>query len=115
MINSRLFLVGNVGKIESEYTPTAKFICKGTFAVNIGFGDKKETNWYNFIVWDKQGELFNELVGVGTHLLIEGELLLREWTDKDGGKHISHDVTVRDFNVLGRGKKKEQTEFDSPE
>ena len=108
MINSRVFLIGNVGKLEGQYTPKeAKYLCKGSLAVDIGFGNDKETNWYNFVVWEGFGETFFKLVDVGTRLLIEGDQLIRKWEDKDGKEHTVIDVTVRDFTVIARGKKKE--------
>ena len=107
---NKVILTGNIGKIEGQYTPTGKYVCKGTLAVSVGWGDRKSTNWYNFAAWGSQGERMNEWFSVGTHILIDGTLELREWTDKDGNKHISPDVIVNYFELAGKRKEKEQEE-----
>ena len=113
---SDVTLIGNVGKIESQYTTQAKLITKFSLAVNIGYGDNKKTNWYYCTAWERTAEFVQQRAQVGTQLFVEGELFLREWQDKDGNEHISPDVTVIKFRVLSRGKKKdEDTEEELPE
>ena len=115
MNNAVIRLFGNIGKIESQYTPTGKLVTKASLAVNHGWGDNKTTNWYNLTAWggddDRKGnaERMRELCEKGTGLFVEGKLLLREWTDRDGAKHLSPDVTVSEFRVMARGKKPEDS------
>lgn len=106
--------IGRIGKIEAEYTPQGKFICKFSLAVDVGWGDKKSTNWYNCVAWEKTGERINQWCEKGTKLAIEGHLELREWTDKNEVKHLSPDITVSGFEVVAKGKKKEEAEEDEP-
>src|SRR5512146_2503320 len=98
-----LHVFGNIGKMEASYTPKGKFVLKGSIAVNFGKGDKKITNWYNFVAWEKRGELMNDMCQVGSFVFVEGNLTLREWSDKEGVKHVSPDLTVSDFRILGKG------------
>lgn len=115
MNDAVLRLFGNVGKIEASYTPQGKFVLNGSIAVNFGKGDKKITNWYNFVAWERKGELMNDLCQVGSFVFVEGNLTLREWSDKEGVKHVSPDLTVSDFRILGKGKSKEEVSEDEPE
>lgn len=110
MNDAVLHLFGNIEKMEASYTPKGQFILKGSIAVNFGKGDKKTTNWYNFVAWEKRGELMNDLCQVGSFVFVEGNLVLREWTDKEGSKHVSPDLTVSDFRILGKGKSKDTSE-----
>lgn len=115
MKNVKVQLFGNVGKAEAQYTPQGQFIFKGSIATSHGKRGEETTNWYNFTAWETLGEWMNKSVEKGTYLYIEGSLVLREWTDKEGVVHISPDVTVTDYRVLGRGKKKEESEEEEPE
>jgi single-strand DNA-binding protein len=115
MSDAKLQIFGNIGKIEASYTPNGKFVLKGSVAVNHGRDSKKITNWFNFIAWEQKGEIMNQMCEVGTFVYIEGAFVIREWTDKDGGKRRSDDITVSDFRVLGRGKKKEEQSEDQPD
>lgn len=103
MINAHITLVGNVGGLEAQYTPQGKLIVKGTLAVNIGYGDKAKTDWYNFIAWEKTAELLNKFAEKGTGLIIMGLPRINIWNDDNGVKHTKVEVTVQDFKVTARG------------
>lgn len=108
MKNAKVQLFGNIGKLEAQYTPQGKYVLKGSLAVNHGKrGADQVTNWYNFTAWEQTGEWMNKSCEVGTQVYIDGSLLLREWNDRDGLKHLSPDVTVSDWRVISRGKKKD--------
>ncbi len=123
MNNATVRLFGNIGKIESQYTPQGKLVTKSSLAVNHGYGDNKTTDWYNLTAWgnndpDKKGnaDWMQELCQKGTQVYVEGKLQLREWKDKDGVKHLSPDVTVNEFRVISRGKGKDsEQEEEQPE
>ena len=122
MKNAVVRLFGNIGKIESQYTPQGKLVTKSSLAVNHGYGEKQVVNWYNLTAWgndnDRKGnaDWMMETCEKGTQIMVEGTLLLREWVDKEGLKRLSPDVTVSEFRVLARGKKKgEEADEDEPE
>ena len=107
MLSAKTQIKGNIGSIDAKFTDTGKMIVNFSVAVNIGWGDKKKTNWYKCIAWEKTGELINQLAEKGTQILLEGNQEIREWSDKEGVKHASVEITVRDFDILARGKKKD--------
>lgn len=115
MLKAKLLIKGNVGKIESSFTPNGDRLTKFSVAVNFGKDDKKETDWHYCTAWGKLAELIDNLVDVGTHVLIEGEFRLKKWTDKNGNEKLSPELTVRDFDVLAKGKKKSEPSDDEPE
>lgn len=108
-------LIGNVGKADASYTPTGKFVFKGSIAVSIGYGDNKKTDWYNFVAWEKRGETMNKMIQKGTELYIEGDLEQQKWNDDSG--RVSMNITVSKFKVTARGKPKdgEENPYDAVE
>jgi single-strand DNA-binding protein len=115
MINSLVILKGNVGSVEFKYTPQGKLVGEVNLAVNIGYGENKLTNWYKCTVWEKTAEMMQKFVEKGTGLLIIGRQKISEWTDDNEVKHMKVEVTVQDFEVLARGKKREDAGEDEPE
>src|SRR5688572_16605587 len=95
MLKAKLQIIGNVGKIEAQYTPQGKLVCKGSVAVNFGKKGSDDTDWYNFVAWEKTAEMMNDFVQVGTRVLIEGIQRIKKWEDKEGGKHQNIELTVR--------------------
>lgn len=104
MITAKVFLTGNIGKVESSYTPKGEMLTKFSLAVNIGYGENKRVNWYNCVVWGKSGEMAQKLLKVGTCMFLEGKQEIREWEDKNGNKRQSIEVTVTDFNIISGGR-----------
>lgn len=109
MIKSKVFLWGNLGQeVEVRYTPQGTFVANTSIGVDTGYGDKKETSWFKLAAWGKAGEMFNKLCKKGTAVMVEGRLKIRQWEDDKGVKHTSVEVDVTDFNVIARGKDKEE-------
>jgi single stranded DNA-binding protein len=116
MLRAKSQIKGNIGKIEAQYTPQGKLVCKGTVAVNFGKKGSNDTDWYNFVAWENTADIMNSLVQVGTLVMLEGVQRIRKWEDKEGKTHVFVEVTVRDFDVLARGKpREEQAEEESQE
>jgi len=116
MLSAKTQIKGNIGSIDAKYTPSGKFILNFSVAVNIGYGDNKKTNWYKCIAWQTTGELINKLAQKGTQIIVDGSQEIKEWLDKEGIKHTSVEITVRDFDILARGKSREdETPYDGEE
>lgn len=116
MLNKRISLTGNVGKIESKYTDNGTLLCEFSLAVTVGSGDKKSTEWYKCTAWKKTGEIIGEYVDVGSKIQVEGDFKLHLWSAKDGGEARGEiQVTVRDFQLLGSKKEKKATPYDAEE
>ena len=115
MTLAKITLIGNVGKVEPKYNPEGKFICEFSIAHNYGRGDNKETIWFGGAMWEKRGEMFNDMVQAGTLLYIEGNLEVQEWTDKEGKNHFKLVVKPSEFRVLAKGKAKAEASADEPD
>lgn len=90
-----------VADAEVRFTPGGQPICSFRVASDVGFGDKKTTNWFQCQVWGNRGESLSPMLAKGTPVTIFGTLTLREWQDKDGQKRISPDVRVDEVVLHG--------------
>jgi single-strand DNA-binding protein len=73
-------------------------------ANNIGFGDRKSTNWFRCAIWGKRAVSLQEHLTKGQEVFITGQLTLREYTNRDGVKAISAEIKVGEIEFIG-GKK----------
>ena len=82
-------------------------ICSFRVASDVGFGEKKTTNWFTCSVWGKRGEALSPFLVKGQQVTVFGVLSLREWQDKDGAKRMSPDIRVDEIELQG-GKRDSQ-------
>jgi single-strand DNA-binding protein len=89
-----------VADSELRYTPSGDAICNFRLASDVGFGDKKTTNWFNCQIWGKRGEAISPHISKGLPITVFGTLVMREW-EKDGVKHLSPDIRVDEIELQG--------------
>jgi single-strand DNA-binding protein len=87
-IKNRISLMGFTGKdAEARTTKNQTPYAVLSLATKSSYKDKKSgeyvshTEWHRIVVWGKLGE-FASTLKKGMHLLVEGELRSREYTDK---------------------------------
>lgn len=83
-------------RFTNDSTPIATF----RVASDVGFGDKKTTNWFACQIWGKRGEALKPHLSKGQQVTVFGTLVLREW-DKNGTKVISPDIRVDEIELQG--------------
>jgi len=98
---------------ELRYTPGGEPILGFRVASDIGYGDKKTTNWFSCTIWGKRGEALQQYLAKGQQVTVYGQLTLREWQDKDGGKRLSPDVRVAEISLQG-GKREDDAGHQAP-
>jgi single-strand DNA-binding protein len=86
---------------ELRYTPKGEAILNFRLASDVGYGDKKTTNWFACQVWGKRGEALAQHLTKGQQVTVFGSLTLREWTGKDGGKQLSPDIRIDEIELQG--------------
>ena len=89
---------------EVRFTPSGDPVASFRIASDVGFGDKKTTNWFSCQVWGKRGESIAPHLIKGTPVTVFGALTLREWNDKEGQKRLSPDIRIDEIELQG-GKK----------
>lgn len=68
-------------------------------------GDKvTDTTWHNIVAWGKTAEIAEKLLKKGTEVAIEGKLVNRSYTDKDGNKRFITEVQANELVLFGKNK-----------
>ena len=100
-MNSMTFDGRLAADAELRYTPSGEPVLSFRVASDIGFGERKTTNWFSCQVWGKRGESLKNYLAKGQQVTVYGQLTLREWTDKEGVKRTSPDVRVNELSLQG--------------
>lgn len=95
------------GAPEVRTTGTNKKVARLSLAINETrrneHGERvKETQWHQLVLWEKQAELAERYLGKGSEVSIEGRLVNRFYTDKDGIKRYITEVVVSEILLPGR-------------
>lgn len=87
---------------ELKYTQGGTPIWTARVAVDYGWGDNKGTSWINAKSLGKHAEALGKLdLQKGAAIGGTGELQVREYDKKDGGKGISVECLVNKIELLG--------------
>lgn len=94
---------------ELRYTPGGDAILSFRVASDIGYGERKTTNWFSCQVWGKRGESLKDYLKKGQQVTVYGQLTLREWEDKEHVKRLSPDVRVSEISLQGGKREAEES------
>lgn len=86
---------------ELRYSSSGDAICGFRVASDVGYGERKTTNWFSCQIWAKRGESLHPYLTKGTQVTVFGTLTLREWVNKEGAKQLSPDVRVDEIDMQG--------------
>ena len=101
---NKIMLIGNLGKdpemnVTGDGTPFTRF----TLAVNRrtkSTSGERETDWFNIVAWRQLAETCNTYLHKGSKVYIEGRLVQRKYTDKNGIERSTMDVIASDMEML---------------
>ena len=99
---------------EVRFTPSGDPVASFRIASDVGFGDKKTTNWFSCQVWGKRVESLAPHLIKGTPVTVFGALTLREWNDKEGQKRLSPDIRIDEIELQGGKKDSEPSQPSNP-
>lgn len=106
-LQNRVQLIGNLGADpEIRLTESGKKMARISIATNEVYRNNKgenikETQWHNVIAWGKNAELAEKYLNKGSQVAIEGKLLNKNYTDKDGIKKYVTEIQANEFIFLG--------------
>lgn len=104
---NRIILMGNLTRDpELTYTQSNTAICKFGIATNRKWKSKdgkegEEACFVDCTLFGKAAETFNQYTQRGASVLIEGRLVLEQWTAQNGQKRTKHAVMVENFTFVG--------------
>ena len=106
-LKNKVQLIGNLGgKPEVKETENGKKLATFNIATHESYRNAKgekitETQWHNLVVWGKLAEVVEKYVGKGKEIAIEGKLVTRSYSDKDGHKKFFTEIQVSELLMLG--------------
>ena len=104
---NKIIIVGYLGRDpELQYTPQGTGVCKFTVATTEKWKDRagepsEATTWFRVSAWGKLGEIANQYLAKGKQVYVEGRLRQTEYTDRDGNRRQSLEVTATDLHFIG--------------
>jgi single-strand DNA-binding protein len=105
---NKITIVGYLGRDpELRYTPQGMALCKMSIATterrkNVTGETEEHTTWFRVTAWGRQAELANEYLTKGRQVYVEGRLRLEEYTDREGQKRFSAEVSATEIQFLGQ-------------
>lgn len=106
-LKNKVQLIGNLGNApEVKTTESGKTMARFSVATNESYrnanGEKvTETTWHNLVAWGKVAEIAGKYLSKGSEVAIEGKLINRNYSDKDGNKKYITEVQVNELLLLG--------------
>ena len=104
---NKIILVGNLTRdVEIRYGKSGVTISNVGIATNRKFksqdGEQKsEVMFIDLTFFGRTAEIANQYLKKGSKILVEGRLVLQQWTGQDGSKKSKHTVTVDNLQMLG--------------
>ncbi|WP_153797081.1 single-stranded DNA-binding protein [Foetidibacter luteolus] len=106
-LKNKVQLIGNLGaKPEIRSLESGKKMARFSMATSEVYRNQKgdkvtETQWHSLVAWGKVAELAEKFLEKGTEVVIEGKLINRNYTDKDGIKRYVTEVQVGEILLTG--------------
>ena len=109
-LRNKVQLIGNLGMDpEVKSLDGGKKLAKMSIATNENYKNAKgekvtETQWHNLIAWGKTAEIIEKFLKKGSEIAIEGKLINRNYTDKEGIKRYVTEIEVSEVLMLDAKK-----------
>ena len=109
-LKNKVQLIGNLGNNpEIRTLESGKKMARFSMATSETYRSTKgekvtETQWHNIVAWGKVAEIAEQFLVKGSEIAVEGKLINRNYTDKDGVKRYVTEVQVNEVLMLGEKK-----------
>jgi single-strand DNA-binding protein len=104
---NHIVLIGRLTRdAELKYTANGQAVCKFSIAVNRRkkSGDQwvDEANFFDVVVWGRQGETINQYLIKGKQIAVDGELRQDRW-EQDGQNRSRVEIVAANVQLLNSG------------
>jgi single-strand DNA-binding protein len=105
-IKNKVQLIGYLGQDPDIKTiGDGKKVAHLSLATNENYKNAKgekitETQWHNIVAWGKLADIAGKYLLKGTEVAIEGKLINRNYTDKQGVKRYVTEVQANELLIL---------------
>ncbi|MBS1730191.1 MAG: single-stranded DNA-binding protein [Bacteroidetes bacterium] len=107
-LRNKVQLIGNLGNTpEIKDLEGGSKLARLSIATNESFKNAKgekvtETQWHNVIAWGKTASIAEKYLVKGLEVMVEGKLIHRNYTDKEGIKRYVSEVQASDFLIISK-------------
>lgn len=118
---NKVMLIGRLGNDpEKKTTQSGSTVTNLSLATSENYKDKQgnkqeKTTWHKIILWNKLADLAEQYLSKGKQIYIEGSLGTNEWTDNDGNKRYSTEITAHTMQFLDAKDSQSSNNQRSPE
>jgi single-strand DNA-binding protein len=107
---NHVVLIGRLTRdAELKYTANGQAVCKFSVAVNRRkkSGDQwvDEANFFDVVLWGRQGEALNQYLVKGKMVGVDGELRQDRW-EQDGQNRSKVEIVAGNLQLLGGGQER---------
>ncbi|HRQ81366.1 MAG TPA: single-stranded DNA-binding protein, partial [Azospirillaceae bacterium] len=89
---------------ELRSTQSGEKVLSFRVANDVGFGDRKTTQWVECSLWGRRGEAIAQFLTKGKQVCVSGELTLREFQKRDGSAGSGLSVRVNEVDFMSGGR-----------
>lgn len=106
-LKNKVQLIGHLGnQPDIRTTESGKKLARFSVATNEVYRNAKgekvtETQWHSLVAWGKVADIAEKFMNKGSEVAIEGKLINRSYTDKEGIKKYITEVQVNEVLLLG--------------
>lgn len=117
---NKVFLIGNLTRDpELRHTAQGTSVAHFSLAVNRNYkgsdGEyKRDTNFFNIVVWGKAGENCAKYLTKGRSALVEGRLQNRSYETQDGQKRTFTEIIADNVQFLSSASDRSEYREDDP-
>ncbi len=101
-------MIGNLGnKPEMKNTESGKKVATFSMATSEVYRNAKgekvtETQWHRLVAWGKLAEIADRYLDKGKEVIVEGKLVNRSYTDKEGIKRFITEIQLTELVMPGK-------------
>ncbi len=106
-LRNRVQLIGRLGaKADVKQLESGKSVAKFSLATNEAYynakGEKvEETTWHHVVAWNKQAETIEKYTDKGSEIAVDGKIVNKSYTDKEGLKRNVTEIHIDEILLLG--------------
>lgn len=86
---------------ELRNTQSGVSVCSFRVAWSEKYKETETKLFLNCTAWRGTGEMVSKYFSKGKEIVVEGKLSTRDWTDKEGGKRTTNEMTVERVHFCG--------------
>jgi len=114
-LNNCIFIGNLTADPEMRYGQNGTPITKFSIAINERRGDREETEFIDFVCWDKLAERVAEYARKGRKVGVIGSYHLERWEDDHGTKRIRPEFRARNVEFLDKPPQQQEGTSRAPQ